>query len=96
MRFKRIGNLNDLVTSLLSEKHLAGPIEGVVDAGCEVRPEWTSAVLLVPLTQGQVEELGVELSVHHILTLHHKQVLAAQVMERCAPSHWCECMHNEY
>merc|ERR1712046_564205 len=66
MGFKRVGNLNGIVESLLSSEHLVGPISRVVDAGCEVRPAWTLAVLLVPLTQAQVDELGVELSVHHI------------------------------
>jgi len=66
-RFKRVGNLKDVVESLLSSDHLIEPISRVFDAGCEVRPAWTLALLLVPLTQAQVDELGVELSVHHVI-----------------------------
>jgi len=67
MRLKRVGRINDIVAALLESVHLHAPIGRVIETGCEVRPAWTPAILLVPLTEAQVLELGVELSVHHII-----------------------------
>lgn len=69
MRLKRVGSLSSLMESLLCSEHLKRLITHVIDAGCEPRPAWTPALLLVPLTKAQVDELGMELSVHHIIAL---------------------------
>merc|ERR1712139_464741 len=67
MRLKRIGLADDVNTALLSSPPLSAVIERVIQAGCEVCPEWTPAKLLVPLTQEMVGELGIELRAHHIV-----------------------------
>jgi len=78
VRLKRVGRLNDVVAALLESAHLHGPISRVMAAGCDVRPAWTPAILLVPLTQTQVGELDVELGVHHIIAHEtHKDLIIA-------------------
>jgi len=67
MRLNKLGSYTEVMTTLTKSDHLSGPISRVIDAGCEVRPSWTPALLLVPLTQALVEELGMELRPHHIV-----------------------------
>lgn len=67
MRLTKLGHYAEVMAALASSDHLCGPVSRVTEAGCEVRPSWTPALLLVPLKQSQVEELGVELRAHHIV-----------------------------
>merc|ERR1739848_696307 len=41
MRLKRLGSVQDINDALLSSPHLIDVIARVVQAGCEVFPEWT-------------------------------------------------------
>lgn len=58
----------DVVNELLKSPLLQDVRSRVMDAGCQILPEWSSgAVLLVPLTAEQVFEAEIELRAHHIL-----------------------------
>merc|ERR1712232_744354 len=43
--------------------------ERVGDAGCQVRPDFSEGIFLVPITAEQYKELGLDLQKHHILAL---------------------------
>lgn len=45
----------------------------VLESGCHVRPDWANgALLLIPLTQSQVEESTVQLRAHHIVACRNE------------------------
>ncbi|CAE7701834.1 MIB2 [Symbiodinium sp. CCMP2592] len=54
--------------ALLSSPELAECLQRVVDAGCEVTPEWANgAVLLAPLTEEEATDAGLKLYPHHVV-----------------------------
>jgi len=67
MRLKRIGQATHVRSILSNSAHLQHARELVLEAGCEVLPQWCAAVLLVPITQETLAETGVELRAHHIV-----------------------------
>jgi len=86
MRLTKLGNYGEVMAALESSDHLSGPRSRVIEAGCEVRPSWTPALLLVPLTQSQVEEeLEMELRAHHIVGCEGDKdlIIAALKTLRC-------------
>jgi hypothetical protein len=59
-----------VMSSLFHSDALAMCCSRVESAGCEVWPSWANgALLLVPVTEEQVAEAGVQLKTHHILML---------------------------
>lgn len=69
MRLNKLGSHAEVIAGLTSSEHLRASISRVAAAGCEVAPSWTPALLLVPLTELQLEELGVQLCAHHVVGL---------------------------
>lgn len=60
----------DVVSFLLEADALAGCRLRVESAGCDVRPAWANgALLLVPATEDQINEAGIQLKAHNILML---------------------------
>ncbi|CAE7196823.1 HERC2, partial [Symbiodinium sp. CCMP2456] len=54
--------------ALLSSADLAECRQDVLDAGCEITPEWANgAVLLAPLTEEKATEAGLKLRAHHVV-----------------------------
>ena len=54
--------------ALLKAECLADCRQDVIDAGCEVHPEWANgAVLLMPLTELQAQDNQLELRPHHVV-----------------------------
>merc|ERR1712110_1032011 len=44
-------------------------IQRVNDAGCQVQPDFSEGIFLVPITAQQYKELGLDLQKHHVLAL---------------------------
>ena len=66
--------------ALLKAECLADCRQDVIDAGCEVHPEWANgAVLLMPLTELQAQDNQLELRPHHVVAFKgdKERVLAA-------------------
>ena len=53
---------------LLKDERLQKVRAQVEEAGCEILPDWAQgAVLLVPLTEKEAMDVGVELRAHHVV-----------------------------
>jgi len=81
MRLKRVGHYKSVIAGLLDSSYLEAAVSRVKDSGCELQPDWTPALLLLPLTQTQVEELEVQLSAHHIIALESDKDLVVAALQ---------------
>lgn len=52
--------------------------ERVKDAGCQVRPDFSEGIFLVPVTADQYQELGLKLLKHHVLALRSDREAIAE------------------
>ena len=60
----------EIAARILAHDAVAECVEKVADAGCDVQPKWAcGAILLVPLTNTQLCEAGVQLKAHNIVVL---------------------------
>mmetsp|Transcript_93713 Transcript_93713/g.201116 ORF Transcript_93713/g.201116 Transcript_93713/m.201116 type:complete len:310 (+) Transcript_93713:60-989(+) len=79
---------------------LAELVERVLEAGCDVQPEWAhGAVLLVPLTEMQLREAEIALKAHNIVVLErdlgHVQEVLRGLPRRRRPQLKPECHDQE-
>lgn len=99
MRLKRLGQAAKVRSTLLNSAHLKHARELVVEAGCEVLPQWCPAVLLVPLTQESLAETGVELRAHHIVARQSDFPLICQALSeiprRQRPTLWAPAISTD-
>ena len=59
---------SDVLDVLLKDEGLQKVRAQVEEAGCEILPEWAGgAITLVPLTEKEARDAGVELRAHHIV-----------------------------
>mmetsp|Transcript_129374 Transcript_129374/g.223361 ORF Transcript_129374/g.223361 Transcript_129374/m.223361 type:complete len:444 (-) Transcript_129374:161-1492(-) len=81
MTLNKIVDYSEVRKALTTSVHLQRAITDVMEAGCEVAPSWTPALLLVPLTQPQVEELGMPLRAHHIVGRQSDKDLVVETLQ---------------
>jgi len=71
----------EIALFLLDSHFLAGCRSRVESAGCEVRPPWANgALLLVPVTEEQIDEADIQLKPHNIVMLNSDVELVAQAL----------------
>jgi len=72
--------------TLLQAPELAEARARVIESGCELRPGFADgAILLIPITNEQFEELGLTLAPHHIVALRVDKS-SLEVALSCVPS----------
>lgn len=72
--------------TLLQVPELAEARARVIESGCELRPGFAGgAILLIPITKEQFEELGLTLAPHHIVALRVDKS-SLEVALSCVPS----------
>merc|ERR1719336_3037491 len=71
----------DIASSLLNSDALTTCLARVTTAGCEVHPAWANgALLLVPVTEEQITEAGIQLRAHNIMMLNSDVQLVEQTL----------------
>ena len=62
-RITRKSRSPEVRQAILGSPFTARAVKSVLDAGCELEPEWADyAMLLVPLTEELVQESGIQLT----------------------------------
>ena len=72
---------SDVLDVLLMDEFLQKVRAEVEEAGCEVLPDWArGAIVLVPLTEKEAMDAGVELRAHHIVIVQEYQSHVARAL----------------
>lgn len=94
--FRLTRTSKSIVNTLLEAPQLAVARARVVDAGCELQPDFAGgATILIPMTREQFLELNLDLAPHHVVTIRAEKTLLEAALA-CVPSKQRPTIKNDH